>query len=156
MYRANHDTRRFEAYLRAMGAIVARGGSMTVGVDVKRVVGTRLHTRFAPYTAIGVKVNNTIGAFVQRLRWTNSDARRIRTMIAAVNEKIAPRIGKLTLLDVLDPRSIHSYGYIMFGLACHRAGVAADALALVDHEGVFRHELFLLSSSRASLPLLLV
>ena len=156
MYRTNHDARWFEAHLRAMGAIVALGGSMTVGIDVERVVRARLHTRLAPYTAIRIKVNNAIGAFVQRLRRTNSDARRIRTMIAAVDEKIAPRIGKLTFLDVLDPRSIHADGYVMFGLARHRAGVAADALALVDHEGVFRHELFLLSYSRAALPLLLV
>src|SRR5579863_583550 len=147
MFWTNDDARRLEAHLCAMGAIVALRGSMTVWINVKRVIGTRLHARLAANTTIGVKVNNAVRPFVQRLRRADSDARRVGAMIAAAYEKIAARIGKLTFLNVLNPCSINTDRRVMLRLARHGAGMAADTLALVDNEGVFRHELFLLSSS---------
>src|SRR5262252_3576175 len=60
-------------------------------------------------------------------------------MIAAIYEKITARVGELVLC-----------------LAGDRASVAPDTFALVYHEGVFCHELFLLFCSKAALALLLV
>ncbi len=60
-------------------------------------------------------------------------------MIATVNEKIAARVGKLAFFDVLDPCPVDANRNIVFGFARYGAGMAADALALVDDKGVFRH-----------------
>ena len=60
-------------------------------------------------------------------------------MIAAVDQKIAARVGELAFFDVLHPRSIDADRDIVFGFARDGTGMAADALALVDHKGVFRH-----------------
>ena len=59
-------------------------------------------------------------------------------MIAAVDEKIAARVGKLAFFDVLDPCSVNAYWNVVFGFARYGAGMAADALALVDDKSVFR------------------
>ena len=60
-------------------------------------------------------------------------------MIATIDEKIAARVGKLAFFDVLDPCSVNANRHIVFGFARHGAGMAANALALVDDKGVFRH-----------------
>ena len=60
-------------------------------------------------------------------------------MIAAIDEKIAARVGEFAFFDVLHPRSVHADRDVVFGFARDRTRVAADALALIDHEGVFRH-----------------
>ena len=58
-------------------------------------------------------------------------------MIAARHLKYAARVGKSTLLDVLDPGPIHAHRHLVLCLACHRAGVTSDALAVIDYEAVF-------------------
>ena len=61
-------------------------------------------------------------------------------MIAPVNKKIAPRIGKLTLLNVLNPRAVDPNRHIMLGLTRHSTCMTANTLALVDDKGIFRHK----------------
>src|SRR5437016_2495859 len=51
----------------------------------------------------------------------------------------ARRVRPRSLLDVLDPRAEGAERHLVFFLARHRARVAADALAVVDHEAVSRH-----------------
>ena len=63
-------------------------------------------------------------------------------MVAAVHQKIAARVGELAFFDVFDPCAVDADGYVVFGLARYRAGVAANALALVYYEGVFGHACF--------------
>ncbi len=60
-------------------------------------------------------------------------------MIATIDEKIAARVGKLAFFDVLDPCSVNANRNVVFCFARHGAGMAANALALVDDKGVFRH-----------------
>ena len=60
-------------------------------------------------------------------------------MIAAIDEKITARVGELAFFDVFHPGAIHADRDIVFGFARYGAGMAADALALVDDKGVFRH-----------------
>jgi hypothetical protein len=45
-------------------------------------------------------------------------------------------IGKVTLLDVLDPSAIDANGSVMLGFAGHGASVTADALLIIDDECV--------------------
>jgi hypothetical protein len=55
-------------------------------------------------------------------------------MIAPHDRKQATGIWESPLFYVLDPRAVHSDRYLMFCLARHGAGVAADALSVVDYE----------------------
>ena len=57
-------------------------------------------------------------------------------MVASHHREEPLRVRPATLLDVLDPGAIHSERHIMLGLARHGAGVAANALVLVDDESV--------------------
>jgi hypothetical protein len=43
-------------------------------------------------------------------------------------------MGELTLLDIFHPGAIYTDGSLMLCLAGHGAGMAADALSIVDNE----------------------
>ena len=58
-------------------------------------------------------------------------------MIAARDLKYAARVREDALLDVLDPGPVHAHRHLVLGFARHRAGVASDALAVIDYEAVF-------------------
>ena len=58
-------------------------------------------------------------------------------MIAPRDLKDPACIRKSALLNVLDPGPIHSHRNLVFSLACHRAGVTPDALAVINYKAVF-------------------
>jgi hypothetical protein len=58
-------------------------------------------------------------------------------MIASRDLKYAPGIGVQAFFDVFHPGSVYADGYLIFSFACDRAGVASDALAIIDYEAVF-------------------
>src|SRR5206468_2885533 len=64
----------------------------------------------------------------------DGDARRPFTVVAAHHGEQPAAVGEGAFLDVLDPGAIDADGDLVLALARHRAGVAADALAVVDHE----------------------
>jgi len=142
MFWTDNHTGRLQSDLRAMGAIVALGGGMAVGVDVERVIGAGLHARFTTDAARGVEVYDAVLALIESFGGTDSHARSIIAVVAAVDEKIAASVGKLAFFDVFHPGSIHANGHIVFGLARDSTGVTADALALVNYESILRHESF--------------
>jgi hypothetical protein len=74
-------------------------------------------------------------------------------MIAAIDKKVAARVGKFTFFDVLDPRSVNADGNIVFGFACYSTGMTAYTLALVDDKSVFRHVGFPLVSWKRKISL---
>ena len=57
-------------------------------------------------------------------------------MIAALHIEKTPRVGKLALLDVLDPRAVNADRHFVLGLARDSTRVAADTLSVVDDEAV--------------------
>lgn len=57
-------------------------------------------------------------------------------MIAACNLKHPARVRKRTFLHILDPGAVHAQRYMVFGLAGHGAGMATDALPVIDDEAV--------------------
>ena len=57
-------------------------------------------------------------------------------MVASENGKGAAGVRPRPLLDVFDPRAVHTDGHLMFGLAGDCAGVTADAHVLVDDKAV--------------------
>jgi len=58
-------------------------------------------------------------------------------MIAARHLKHAARIRKDSLLNILDPGPIDAHRHLVLCLASDGAGVASDALAVIDYETVF-------------------
>jgi hypothetical protein len=127
---------------------------MAVWVDVERVVGTCLHTRLAADTARVVEVDDAIRSLVERLRGTDGHTGSIVTVVAAVDQKITAGVGELALLDIFHPRAVYPYGNVVLGFTCHSAGMAADALALVDDKRVLRQTCFPFNYSVVSIPIL--
>src|SRR5690349_9909079 len=119
-----------------MGAEMTFGGCALVGIDVDGVVRAGLHAGFAANTAFGAEVHYPIFALVHRGHGADGHARRILAMIAASHLEDAAGVGKCPLLDVLHPGAVHGERHVVFGLARDRAGVTADALAIVDDEPV--------------------
>jgi len=70
-------------------------------------------------------------------------------VVAAIDEKITPRVGELALLNILDPGAVDADGNVVFGFAGNGAGVAADTFSLVDDKGVFSHGGFPLGDQQA-------
>lgn len=119
---------------------VAFGRCAVVGIDVNGVVRAGLHAGFAPDTALGAEVDDPIFALIYSGDGTDRDAGWILAMIAASDLKNAARVRKSSLLDVLYPGTIHRERNVIFRLAGHGTGVAADALAIVDDEPVSHSE----------------
>ena len=122
-----------------MGAIVALGRCMAIGVDIEGVVGAGLHTRLAADTTRTIEINNAVRAFVERLCGTNSDTGRVVAVVTTIYQKIAARIGEFPLLNVLNPGAIDTDWHVVFGFAGHGTGVTANTLALVNHKSIFGH-----------------
>jgi hypothetical protein len=58
-------------------------------------------------------------------------------MVAASHLKYTPRVWKDAPLDVFHPGSVDADGNLIFSFASDRAGVASDALAIIDYKTVF-------------------
>jgi hypothetical protein len=136
-----------------MGTEMAFGGSAIVRIHIYRIVRTSLHAGFAANAAVGIEIDNPILALVHRRHRTDGDARRLLAMIAACDLKYPARVGEDAFLDVLDPGPVHAHRHLVLGLACHRAGVASNALAVIDYEAVF-HSLEVSTKKRK--PIILV
>ena len=134
--RAHDDARRLESHVRAVRAEVALGRGAGVRVDVDRVVRTGLHARLAADADIRVELDDPVVALIHRLRRADRNAGRVRAVVAARHLEVAARVGKLPLLDVLDPGAVDADRHLVLRLARGRARVTADALAVVDEEGV--------------------
>ena len=57
-------------------------------------------------------------------------------MIAARDLKDAASVGVGALLDVFDPGAIHAERHVVLGFAGYRAGMTANALAVIDDKSV--------------------
>src|SRR5579859_1029769 len=141
-FRTDHHAGWLQAKFGAMRAIVALGGGMAVWVNIERIIGAGLHTRFAANTAIGVKINDAILPLIQSAGRADLDAGSVITMIAAVDQEIAARVGEFSALDILHPGAIDTDRYIVFGFTGNCTGVTANALALVNHKSILRHVRF--------------
>jgi hypothetical protein len=124
-----------------MRAKVTLGGRVGRGVYVKSVIRAGLHAGLAADAAVGVKVHHAVVTLVQRRDGTNGNARRPLAVIAAHHREQAAIVGKSALLDVFDPRAVNADGNLMLAFASDGAGMATNALAVIDHEAVGRHAL---------------
>ena len=103
-------------------------------VHVERVVGTCLRAGFTANAAATVEIDNAVLSREQCGDRTNLDTRSVGAMIAPHDRKQPSCIGKCSLFDVFYPGAIYADRHLVLGLAGDRAGVAADALSVVDYE----------------------
>lgn len=61
-------------------------------------------------------------------------------MIAAGDLKNAAGVGIRSFFDVFHPGAVYSQRYVIFGFTGNGAGVASDALSVVDDESVAHAE----------------
>ena len=123
-----------------MRAKMAFRRGTVIRINVDGVVRAGLHTRFAAYTALGAEVDNTVFALVHRGHGADRDARRIFAMITARDLKNAAGVGIGSLLNVLHPSAVYSQRNVVFRLTGNGAGVASDALSIVDDESIAHAE----------------
>jgi hypothetical protein len=119
-----------------MGAEVALGRGVVVGIDVESIVGTSLHASLATDAAPVVEINDSISSPVERAGGTDFRARRIIAMVAPHHPEVARSVRKLALLDVLDPSAKYTNRHLVFLFARDRAGVTPDTPVLVDDKSV--------------------
>ena len=133
---ADHDARRLQANLGSMRAEVALRRSAFVGIDINGIVWTGLHTGLAADAAFGAEIDDAVFALVHRGDRTDRHAGRIFTVVASGDLKDAPGVGIRSLLDILHPSAIYGKGNMVLGFAGHGAGMAANALAVIDDKPV--------------------
>ena len=58
-------------------------------------------------------------------------------MITARDLKYTARVWENAFLDIFHPGPVHTHRDLVLGFARHGAGVASDALAVIDYKAVF-------------------
>ncbi|HNU06961.1 MAG TPA: hypothetical protein PKO33_04280, partial [Pyrinomonadaceae bacterium] len=114
--------------------VIAFGRRVILWLHKERVVGARLSTGLASDAASVVEIDDAVLARVERRHRTDLDARSVGAVIAPHDGKKPPRVGKLAFFDVFDPGAVDADGDLVLGFAGNGAGVAADALSVVDYE----------------------
>ena len=66
-------------------------------------------------------------------------------MIAAHHAEKSARIGKSSLLDVLDPGTVYADRHFVFRFARNCTSMAADTLSVIDDEAVIHERKLLLT-----------
>ena len=112
------------------------------------VVRAGLHAGFAANTAIGIEINDAILTAIHGADRADRNAGRLLTMIAACDLENAASIRENTFLYVFDPGAIHSDRHVILCLARDGAGMATNALAIIDDESVFHRELLFINALR--------
>ena len=140
MHGADDHASGLDAFLHPVRAVVAFGRRVRLGIDIQGVVGAGLHARFAADATVGIEIDDAVRAQKQRRNRADLHAGRIGAVVAAVNGERTARIGERSLLHVLDPGAVDPQGDVVFRLAGHRAGVTADAAAIVDDKSVIHRE----------------
>jgi hypothetical protein len=135
LYRTHDDARRFEPHIETVRAEVAFLGRMVFRVDEDRIVGTGRHARLTSDADRLVEVDDAVRPHVHRLRGASCRAGRGLTLVAACHLKGPTRLRKHANVDRLHVGAGHRQGDFVLRLAGRRAGVAADASALVDDLG---------------------
>jgi hypothetical protein len=119
-----------------MGAEIAFGGRIVIGIDIESIVRTRLHASLATNAALVVKINDSVGPPVQGAGGTDFRARRVIAVVAPHHSEVTGGMGKLALLDMLDPSAKYTNRHLVLLFARDRAGVTANATILIDDESV--------------------
>ena len=112
-------------------ALVGRGGGR---VDVDGVVRAGVDARLAADAVVVVEVDHAVVGTEQCRRRADGHAGCVLALVAPHDREVPVGVGEDAGLDVLDPGAVDADRYVVFALARHGAGVAADAVARIEHE----------------------
>ena len=127
---------RFQSLVHPVRAIVAFRCGIGKGINVERVIRTGLHTRLAADAGGGIEVDNTVVPAEKRFRGTDRHARRVITLVAPQNGKVAAGIGKGPFLDIFYPGAEGAKRNLVFRFAGNGTGMASDAPGLINNEPI--------------------
>jgi len=116
-----------------MGAEVTLLSGVILWIDEDGVVGAGSHAGLATDADGLVEVDDTIISLIHRAGRTGSNTRWIGTLIAPRHLKVATHLWKGSNFNRLDVGSRHPQRYIVFRFTGRRAGVASDALRLIEY-----------------------
>ncbi len=119
-----------------MGAEIALGRRVVVGIDIQSVVRTSLHAALATDAASVVEINDAIGPPVESARRTNFRTRRVIAVIAPHHAEVSGSMWEFALFNMLDPSPKNAQGHLVFFFARHRAGVTSNTTVLIDDKTV--------------------
>jgi hypothetical protein len=114
-----------------MGAEIALGCRVVVGIDIQSIVRTSLHAALATDAAPVVEINDAIGPPVESARRTNFRARGVIAVIASHHAEVSGSMREFALFNMLDPRPENAHRYLVLFFARDRAGMASDTTVLI-------------------------
>jgi hypothetical protein len=115
---------------------------MSIGINIKGIIGTSLHAGFTPNATVIVKIHDTICASVKSSGRANFRTGSIGTMITTMNRKFPSVIGEFTFFNIFHMGTIHTDWNIVFTFTCHSAGMAANAQSIIYNKPVIHVILF--------------
>lgn len=119
-----------------MGAEIAFGGGIVVGIDIESIVRTSLHAGLTTNAAPVVEIDDSVGPPIQSTGGTDYRARGVIAVVAPHYAEMARSVRKLALFDVLDPGAENTNWDLVFFLTGDRTGVTPDATVLIDDKSV--------------------
>ena len=128
---------RFEADVHPVGAVIALGSGAGIWVNVERIVGAGLHAGLAADAAVFVKINDAIGPEIKGLHWADFNAGCIRAVVAAHHGEHPAGMREHSFFHLLNPSPEHANGHIVLRFTGGGAGVATNALSVVNDKAVF-------------------
>ena len=142
MFGADDNAGGFESHIQTMSAESTFRSGVRFGVEVDRVIGTSLHTRFTSDANGRVELDDAIRALIHRGDGTDAHARRVGAVIAARHLKAAAHIMICARFNILDPSAVHPQGHLILGLARGTARMASDTFTLVYQKSIIGHKAF--------------
>jgi hypothetical protein len=115
---------------------------MSIGINIKGIIGTSLHAGFTPNATVIIKIHDTICAGVKSSGGANFHTGSIGTMIATMNRKFPCVIGEFTFFNVFHMGTIHTDWNIVFAFTGYSTGMAADAQSIIYNKPVIHVILF--------------
>jgi hypothetical protein len=128
-----------------MGAEVAFGGCIVVGIYVEGIVRAGLHTALAADTSLVVKIDDSIRTAVEGFGGADGYAGSRIAVVTSHHAEVAPGMRIYTFLDVLDPGAKHAHRNLVLLFTGYRTGVTANTSVLIDDESI-AHEVLYSSS----------
>jgi hypothetical protein len=125
-----------------VSAVVAFLGGVRVGINIERVIGTRLHAALATYAPVAVEIDYAVIAPEERGHRAYRYAGGIVAVIATKHAEVAARIRVLPLFYILYPGAKSAERNFVFRFAGYSAGMTSDALSVVYNKAVSHIERF--------------
>jgi hypothetical protein len=126
-----------------MRAEVAFLNRAQILVQIKRIIGARLHARATPDAGVAVDVYDPIRPLAEGVDWADRHTRSIGAMVTPLDQKVTFNPRKLADFDVLDVRPKPADRHIVLGFAGDRTGMASDTGFLIDDEPVLHRRILL-------------